>query len=102
MPQDSGKTYLICYTAKDDQDMSAPPRCFRLSVASPAPVFVSPLGALGTAGSALEVAPHVRATVAATAGCQVDILVEAYDPTNAGLSGADAAVRGYKVWTLHT
>jgi len=99
-PEDSGKTYLICYNAKDAQDMSAPPRCFRLSVASPAPVFTSPLGSLdGTAGADVETAPHVKATVAAIAGCQVMIPVVAIDPTSAGIDGPDAYARGYMVAT---
>jgi len=97
-PEDSGKTYLICYKAKDSQDMSAPPRCFRLSVASPVPVFTSPLGSLdGTVGADVEDAPHVKATVAAIAGCKVMIPVVATDPTSAGIDGPDAYARGYMV-----
>jgi hypothetical protein len=72
----------------------------RLSVASPAPVFLSPLGSLqedGAGGVDVQGAPHVKATVAAIAGCQVSIPVVAADPTSAGLTGPDAAARGYKV-----
>jgi len=104
-PQDSGKTYLICYTAQDSQSMTAPPRCFRLSIASPMPTFISPLGAQAASdktGAVVDTAPHVKATLAATAGCQVEIPIVAGDATSAGLSGPDAAARGYKVRRMMT
>ena len=109
-PQDSGKTFLICYTAHDTQMMSASPRCFRLTVASPAPAFSSPLGALDSVLDRLDGSPavatdpsgdlvagaaHVKAMVLATAGCRVEIPVVAVDATTAGISHADAKARGY-------
>lgn len=104
-PEDCGKTFLICFTAQNAQKMSASPRCFRLSIASPAPRFLSPLGQSGAPDTprgsepqtlaASAAAAHVKATVAATAGCPVQIPIVGVDETSARVPPAQAAAHGY-------
>jgi hypothetical protein len=81
-PQDAGKTFLICYTAHDSQDMSAPRRCFRLSIASPAPVFHSPRGVLGLPATSATTRKTPGSDPASDAG---DTVATPATPNNAHL-----------------